>query len=122
MLTSNDKTLEVKFHLSNQSEQNRISGRLFTTLKFDDKFIIYPKPNNLESIKFNEGEFFSIARFRKSLITFKNVSLTKENIDTALLDIVIFSLQGDLIFQKHLSIKDIMELNENRASSKSKKL
>jgi len=105
-----NNSLELKFHLSNQSEQSRISGRLFTMLKFNNKFIFYPSPKSIESIKFNEGEFFSIARFRKSLIPFSNVSLTKENIETALLNIVIFSLKGDLIFEKHLSVKDIMEI------------
>ena len=59
-LNSNNEALEVKFHLSNQSEQNRISGRLFTTLKLDNKFIIYPSPKTLENIKFNEGEFFQL--------------------------------------------------------------
>jgi hypothetical protein len=107
-LTKSNKNLEVKFHLSNQSEESRISGRLFTIFKHSNNLRIYPAPKNLNNIKFNEGEFFSIARFRKSLIPFKEINLNKTQLSESAVNIIIFSLEGDLIFDKHILVKDIL--------------
>ena len=104
-----NKNIEIKFHLSNQADQNRISGRLFTILKYDNRIHFYPTPKDLQNIKFNEGEFFSIARFRKSLIPFKGLRVNQEDIENASLNIIIFSLKGDLIFEKHILVKEILE-------------
>lgn len=103
-----DKKIEVNFHLSNQSEQSRISGRLFTIFKNGNKQLIYPLPKDIQNIKFNEGEFFSIARFRKSKIPFNGISINDEILKSASLNVIIFSLEGDLLFEKHLAIKEVL--------------
>lgn len=105
----NPNDLEFHFHLSNQSTKNRISGRLFTIFNYQNKVLIYPSPKDLESIKFNEGEFFSIARFRRSLIPFKNENIIADKLDSSTLKVIIFSLEGDLIFEKSYKVKEILE-------------
>ena len=90
--------LEISFHLSNQSTLERISGRLFAILEHKEKIQIYPTPHTFSNIKYNEGEFFSIARFRKTQLTFN--TLEEGHISDYRLSIIIFSREGNLLLKQ----------------------
>ena len=107
-ITIDKSKLNINFHLSNQSDQNRISGRMFTLLRTKNSIHIYPTPKSPQITKFNEGEFFSISRFRESKLTFNDLNFPKEHLESGIITIVIYSLQSDLLLKKSFQLKDYL--------------
>lgn len=107
-MTSTKSKINIEFHLSNQSNQNRISGRMFTLLRVHNSILTYPTPKEPQVTKFNEGEFFSIARFRESKLYFENLNFSSEQINQGVLTVLIYSLESDLLLQKSFELKDYL--------------
>ena len=108
---ANDNKISISFHLSNQSNLERITGRLFALVESKDKMQIYPTPKSFSDTKYNEGEFFSIARFRKTNLTFDTSEASK--IADHKLTIIIFSREGNLLLKQPFELKESQ--NENRS-------
>ncbi|MAW07896.1 MAG: hypothetical protein CME61_06385 [Halobacteriovoraceae bacterium] len=105
-VSKKENNLEVSFNLTNQSNQNRISGYLFVIYTNGPYSQYYPKIKDSNDIKFFNGEFFSIARFRVTKI--KYAALSEEDPTfKEMLKIVIFSRSGELLYLKNFDTENL---------------
>ena len=70
--------------------------------------LTYPTPEGTQITKFNEGEFFSIARFRESKLFFENLNFTPEQLSEGVLTVLIYSLESHLLLKKTFELKDYL--------------
>ena len=95
--------IQLYFELVNQTKDNsKITGYVFVIMKYNDKFVFYPKTATLEDnllITFNRGESFAMSRLRKV----ENAIFDSPKQNTILyFKILIFSRTGDLLYKSML--------------------
>jgi len=103
---NNNKKLNITFKLSNQSKKTRMTG--FFHLALSDKYStsFYPgSKTNSSNLRFDEGEYFSTARFRPVSIHFEKFARSIH--PTYKLTINIFAINGDLIYSNTVNLQEI---------------
>ena len=104
-LDENQK-LKVNFKLTNQSKKPRVTGYFHLYLAGKESLFFYQGAKvNAADLRYDEGEYFSTARFRPVSIKFSKIKETV--LPSHKLIINIFSLNGDLIFSKKVTLKEI---------------
>jgi hypothetical protein len=93
----------LQFALSNDDSSKKIAGYLFVVIKNYNSLRIFPEnailENDFQAI-YNKGERFSFNRLRPFVVTL-NDGKPYKNIN---FKILVFSLTGDLLFDKNYSI------------------
>ena len=104
-LTPKDK-LKIDFKLTNQSKNSRVTGYFHLYLSDHDSIHFFPNgKGNMSELSYDQGEYFSTARFRPVSITFDQI---KRNLrPKQKLSINIFTLNGDLLYSKTVQLKEI---------------
>ena len=94
----NSQETHISFNIVNELTNRRSSGFIFVILKANNTYTLWPQTNNEENLqyKFNEGEYFSTARFRPVEASFAPLAEDAK----ALFHIIIFSATGDIIYEK----------------------
>ncbi len=93
----------IQFALSNGDSSKKISGHLFVIVKTNNTLRIFPENAILENdfqANFNKGEKFAFNRLRPFIVTL-NDGKPYKNLN---FKILVFSLTGDLLFDKNYSI------------------
>ncbi len=95
---SNGKA-NLKFNVKNTKQNGKVSGYSFVSLYTDSGITVQPTSKSLMSgtpIEFQQGESFTVSRFRPFTVNFSIPKSMKE----AFFRIVIFSKTGDMITNK----------------------
>lgn len=87
------------FNIVNKGSEERMTGYTFIVLKGGSFTSLYPSIPNNPPYKFEQGESFSVSRFRPVEASFD----IPANINKSLsFEILIFAKNGDLLFKKNL--------------------
>ena len=101
-LIENSDNLRLQFRIVNNAQNNiRLSGFLFVIMKSNNSYTIWPKQKGSSNeiyYNFNEGEFFSTARFRPVNIVFPFPQGTEKPLFQA----IIFSRIGDIFYNQEI--------------------
>ena len=93
----NTQEAQIRFNIVNRLSERRSSGFVFVVLKAGNNYTVWPTNGAGADMhyRFNQGEFFSTARFRPVYASFPPVGSGTPT----LFHIVIFSTTGDVLYQ-----------------------
>jgi len=99
-----DGKTQLQFSLNNITDSNKkISGHLFVVIKNQNMLKIFPENAISDGdfqANYNKGEKFSFNRLRPFAVTFSEGRISKN----LTFKILVFSLTGDLLFDKNYSL------------------